>query len=335
MKEGLHGQFTQIFELCEYILDNSQDSNLLSITLKTLLRFLLWIPIGYIFETKLIETLAVRFFPAQIFQNDTLRCLSEIGSIKLVDQPQAYNAKFVSMFQAVIGQVTTLITPETNVNQVYASGNGQAQTFIRYLTIFLTSCLNQHLELLENGDPQTSGALYQAVVLLLQISEVSDRIIFKICLEYWSSLVTELFQTKQRLGGITGGLNIGQLASQQAPQRLQKYAAVLSQLRVVLIDQMPKPEEVIIVEDENGQAVRVSLRDSDSITLYYNMRDCLVWLTHLDAMDTNRIMVDKLTREGEKLLSLNNGQESRWSSHSLNTLCWAIGSISGIIYILI
>lgn len=37
--------------------DNSQNAPLVGSTLETLLRFLNWIPLGYIFETKLINTL--------------------------------------------------------------------------------------------------------------------------------------------------------------------------------------------------------------------------------------------------------------------------------------
>jgi exportin-1 len=42
----------------------------------------------------------------------------------------------------------------------------------------------------------------------------------------------------------------------------------LSQLRLVLIGKMAKPEEVLIVEDENGQIVREFARDTDDIILY-------------------------------------------------------------------
>ena len=40
-----------------YLQDNSQNAPLVGSTLETLLRFLNWIPLGYIFETKLITTL--------------------------------------------------------------------------------------------------------------------------------------------------------------------------------------------------------------------------------------------------------------------------------------
>jgi exportin-1 len=60
MKQNLNKEFGLIFSLCDYILQNSTDVTLLSTTLKTLLRFLQWIPVVFIFETKLIETLALK-----------------------------------------------------------------------------------------------------------------------------------------------------------------------------------------------------------------------------------------------------------------------------------
>lgn len=48
-----------------------------------------------------------------------------------------------------------------------------------------------------------------------------------------------------------------------------------------------------------------------------------VYLTHLDYADTERIMTDKLHNQV-------NGSE--WSWKNLNTLCWAIGSISGAMH---
>lgn len=57
---NLNKEFSLIFQLCQYVLGVSQDPVLLNTTLSTLQRFLSWIPVGYIFETNLIELLAVK-----------------------------------------------------------------------------------------------------------------------------------------------------------------------------------------------------------------------------------------------------------------------------------
>ncbi|CAF5218144.1 unnamed protein product, partial [Rotaria magnacalcarata] len=58
--------------------DKSRHPPLLLVTLETLLRFLSWIPLGYIFETNMVNTLIETFFTVPMFRNVTLRCLTEI-----------------------------------------------------------------------------------------------------------------------------------------------------------------------------------------------------------------------------------------------------------------
>lgn len=57
LKSSFHNAFSQIFQLCQYVLISSQRPSLLLATLQTLLKFLNWIALGYIFETDLIPVL--------------------------------------------------------------------------------------------------------------------------------------------------------------------------------------------------------------------------------------------------------------------------------------
>lgn len=50
---------------------------------------------------------------------------------------------------------------------------------------------------------------------------------------------------------------------------------LLLQLRRVMISRMAKPEEVLVVENEQGEVVREFMKDTDSINLYKNMRETL------------------------------------------------------------
>lgn len=303
-----------VFCVSDYVLDHSTDPALLTATLQTLLRFLHWIPIGYIFETKLISTLCLKFFPVAQFQNDTLVCLSEIGGLKLKEdlapgvmptpaqmaaaaESSKYNSSFINLFLAVMSQVCKLITPDTDIASVYATGNDSAQTFIRHLAIFITSFLKAHITLVENESDATRAALGQTISILLRISRVDDTDIFKIVLEYWNVLVTDLYNTQRqfiaqhagRLGaaggllvGATPGLtpmtslgstlNSGLTSGTNAP-RLAMYLKSLAELRFVMIGKMAKPEEVLIVEDENGEIIRAPSKDTDAITLYKSMRE--------------------------------------------------------------
>lgn len=93
---------TQQFSSVIYLLqDNSQNASLVGSTLETLLRFLNWIPLGYIFETNLISSLVDKFLDVPMFRNVTLKCLTEISGI----QAQQYTAHFSTLFQITINKL--------------------------------------------------------------------------------------------------------------------------------------------------------------------------------------------------------------------------------------
>ncbi len=69
------------------------------------------------------------------------------------------------------------------------------------------------------------------------------------------------------------------------------YSRVLSRVRRVMISKMAKPEEVLVVQDDNGEVVRETTKDTDAIAQYKTMRETLVYLTHLDYDDTEQIML--------------------------------------------
>lgn len=79
----------------------------------------------------------------------------------------------------------------------------------------------------------------------------------------------------------------------------------------------------MLVEEQDEEIVPVTMKDTDSIALYNSMRETLIYLTHLDYEDTQQIMLQKLDAQVDV------SPASEWSWGRLNTLCWAIGSISG------
>lgn len=60
LKNSMCGEFSEIFQLCSEVLEKAQKASLIKATLETLLRFLNWIPLGYIFETSIIDMLLTR-----------------------------------------------------------------------------------------------------------------------------------------------------------------------------------------------------------------------------------------------------------------------------------
>mmetsp|Transcript_55895 Transcript_55895/g.118874 ORF Transcript_55895/g.118874 Transcript_55895/m.118874 type:complete len:1093 (-) Transcript_55895:163-3441(-) len=324
MKESLNSEFAAIYHLCEFILDHSQRPSLLNVTLQTLQRFLTWIPLGFIFQTSLLDTLLSKFFPEPMFRNDTLDCLTEIGS--LAELEPEYDPIFQKLFGGFLAQLGNIFSPETDLVQPFKNGSEDDCVFIQRVALFMAGFLKSHLKALETPDTQQS--LITGLFYLVRVSEVDDVEIFRICLEAWHMIVHDLYQTENECKVRGGGgpmtssvFNVGgNGSSNSAASRKYMYGPVLTGVRQVMIAKMAKPEEVLIVEDENGDIVRETTKDTDVIAQYKTMRETLVYLTHLNCDDTESIMLSKLTAQV-------NGTE--WSWNNLNTLCWAIGSISG------
>lgn len=308
LKDTMCAEFSAIFHLCQFVLENSQNPPLVNATLETLLRFLNWIPLGYIFETKLINTLIFKFLSVPMFRNVTLKCLTEVAGVTVSN----YDEMFVNLFVQTMQQLEVMLPLQTDIKSAYAYGQDQEQNFIQNLALFLCTFLKEHANLAESTNLRID-LLRNALRYLVLISEVEEVEIFKICLEYWNSLASELY----RLVPYTSTQPIF-LAN-----RKSLYQEVLNKVRYIMISRMAKPEEVLVVENDNGEVVREFMKDTDSINLYKNMRETLVYLTHLDYADTERIMTIKLQNQV-------NGSE--WSWKNLNTLCWAIGSISGAMH---
>ena len=318
MKESLNGEFASIYHLCEFILEHSQRASLLRVTLQTLQRFLTWIPLGFIFQTQLIDTLLNKFFPQPLFRNDALECLTEIGN--LTDLEPQYDHLFQKLFSGLLVRLGEIFTPETDLTSAYENGSEEDCIFIQRLALFLSGFVKAHLSVLEKTESQQS--LIQGLFYLVRVSEVPDTEIFKICLEAWYMIAQDLYQAEHKsssIGHHSGMLNLGSNGN-SGSSRKYMYGPVLTGVRQVMISKMAKPEEVLVVEDENGDIVRETTKDTDVIAQYKTMRETLVYLTHLNCDDTETIMLAKLTEQVDG---------TQWSWNNLNTLCWAIGSISG------
>ncbi|NXS08542.1 XPO1 protein, partial [Neodrepanis coruscans] len=208
----------------------------------------------------------------------------------------------------------------TNIRLAYSNGKDDEQNFIQNLSLFLCTFLKEHGLLIEKR-LNLRETLMEALHYMLLVSEVEETEIFKICLEYWNHLAAELYRESPFSTSASPLLSGSQHFD--VPPRRQLYLPVLSKVRLLMVSRMAKPEEVLVVENDQGEVVREFMKDTDSINLYKNMRETLVYLTHLDYADTERIMTEKLHNQV-------NGTE--WSWKNLNTLCWAIGSISGAMH---
>ncbi|CAK5022987.1 unnamed protein product [Meloidogyne enterolobii] len=312
LKQQFCGQFEEVFMLCYEILENSDNAQLVYATLSTLHGFLDWIPVGY-------------FLPFPAFRSISVQCLVEISSISTEDSPQ-YGSRLVHLLKSVMNIISQQLPLTVDFADSYAKGRSEDQKFISDFAQLIGTFLKEHsnlVEVLELNPTQEQLEVKQAHALalkyLLKIGQVEDVEVFKICLDYWNWLTMELFRESPFEQSEHPLMDTLRRYNRNESPRRKIYAEVLSDLRVLMISRMAKPEEVIIVLNENNEAVRELVKDTDSMMLYKTMRETLVLLTHLDYRDTELKMTEKLQNQV-------NGTE--WSWKNLNTLCWAIGSIS-------
>ncbi|KAK0203228.1 CRM1 C terminal-domain-containing protein [Desarmillaria ectypa] len=316
LKQQMWNEFSEIFKLCSEILAEANKVSLVKATLETLYKFLNWIALGYIFETQIIELLVNRFLEPPDSRNVTLRCLAEIARLPAPE----YNDRVIFIYTSVMAAMSRIIPIYANIAEVYKNAGPSDEELVLNLALFLTNFFGEHLELIENDAHREillSGHAY-----LVKISAVEEREVFKICAEYWAKLLSSLYNevTALPIGNLS--LSLAGIPHVLGDLKMRKdiYAEVLSNLRLVVIERMVKPEEVLVVENDEGEIVREHLKEIDTIVLYKSMRELLIYLTHLDVVDTEAILTRKLAKQVD-------GTE--WSWQNLNTLCWAIGSISG------
>lgn len=146
LKQTMCAEFSQIFQLCQEVLTTADQPSLVHATLETLLRFCNWIPLGYIFETNLIDTLRTRFLSAPEFRNITLQCLTEIGGLQtgVAGQP-TYEEQLVKMFTEVLTTIADIIPVTLDLKTTYPSSNSRDQQFVQNLALFLCNFFGTHL----------------------------------------------------------------------------------------------------------------------------------------------------------------------------------------------
>lgn len=247
---------------------------------------------------------SLQFLNVPIFRNITLKCLTEIAGVTVT----TYDDVFVMLFVNVMRQLEQILPLDTNIREAYAAGGDQEQNFIQNLAIFLCTYLKEHGQFIEKK--QLNELLLKALHYLVLISEVEEVEIFKICLEYWNALAMDLY----RANPFAPPTPLFMVKNMTLPSRRLFYCPVLTKVRYIMISRMAKPEEVLVVENENGEVVREFMKDTDSINLYKNMRETLVYLTHLDYMDTERIMTEKLQNQV-------NGTEWSWKNLNAVNIC--------------
>lgn len=340
LKDTLNLQFETIYALCNSVFQShiaqpgSVRPSLLKTTLTTMANFMEWIPLGYVFETDLIQLLLVHFWDPVDYRIECVKCLNEIACLHT--GVQQYQPQLVRCFQGCVEKIQQL--PE-NTPEAVANLQGPQrifwEVFHNQVALLLTGFLKHNMAAME----AQQNYMIPALNYLVRITSAPNEETFKLCVEFWQTFSGKVFleshqrklqpppQTSPLLLDGTPGLGVTiDLAGLQARQKA--YGPVLEKVRWVIISKMAKPPEVTIKENEEGHIVRAEEEDTDEVALYKMMREALVYLTHLDPANMEHIMLHNLSQEC-MTANLSQTSQEHWVPTRLNRLCWAIGSISG------
>lgn len=221
-------------------------------------------------------------------------------NLDIVDQQ--YNDIIFNIYSVVTREMIRIIPSDVDISQLYKTSCNDDQHFIEALAIFLTTFLAKYRQLVEttNGG---QASIHQILYYLLTISRVHEREIWKICLECWGKLTYDVVQDMNH-------------------NQLTPYEDVLKQLGLVLIENMVKPDDVFVIENDDGEITRDFVKQSDTTVLSKSMRDVFSSLTNLYPTYIQNIIQEKLAHVLKSTV---------WSWDELFRVCWAIGSISGAI----
>jgi exportin-1 len=127
LKTNFAQDFTTIYQLCDYILKNHISTpgtvkiSLVKSTLKTLLTFLSWMPLTYVFVSDLIEQILLVLVTDRKFTNLVLKCLSEIAGLEFqnlgnADDQRHIQMKMLSMISVFMQKIQEMVYVKIDMN---------------------------------------------------------------------------------------------------------------------------------------------------------------------------------------------------------------------------
>ena len=97
-----------------------------------------------------LELLSTKFMTSPDTRAITLKCLTEVSNLKIPQDNDLIKRQTVLFFQNTLQQIATSVMPVTaDLKATYANANGNDQSFLQDLAMFLTTYLARNRALLE------------------------------------------------------------------------------------------------------------------------------------------------------------------------------------------
>lgn len=115
LMDQLTAQFQEVYDTCMFVLKSyiaspaGMRETLVQQTLKCLAHFLKWVPLGFIFETDLIETLLQHFWEPVQYRPECIRCVTEMASLQLSpEEAAAFKHRLAALWIELVTRVVAL-----------------------------------------------------------------------------------------------------------------------------------------------------------------------------------------------------------------------------------
>lgn len=293
----------EIKNLCFFVIKKNEvfffsNSMFLQCVLRTFKKILEISPNGFLIQKDFIDILILLCFYPQ-FGNDSIKCLIEIFSSKKF----SFDCSFFDIKYNFIIQFLEVFPISSDWVKFFILTTQECKDFLKNSTLFLLSFVEKLIE--ENVfEFFESECFLISGKIILKLSCLPDFEIFKICVDWWETIIS-LFEFRKKY-----------------LQSNDRFSVILEDFKTVLIGRMPKPEEVLIIEGDFGEMTQESAEDTDAKNFHAKSKNLLSILTKRESLSTRKVLLKKM----ENMINHQNP-----SKKILNTLSWSVGAISEIL----
>lgn len=326
--EKMGGEMKSIYDICAFVGQayiSSKDQvglSLIRSMIETLTAYIEWMPSEYLFLTDLLDTIVAPLLFEKRLCVLALKCFGEVFSedhlkFSTVSQNNidATKRKAFFCFSKVVEAANQVIpghnsfederlhlissrSPDLNFFEIYSSS----------LSYVLTSFIKGSASWIEGSivSLDTERALREGLKLIVKLTEVRNPIIFKTTIEFWKFLVA------------------GLISMPSSPLNLNSFKTIcdasVKDAILVIVTRVPKPQEMLIYIDEEGNPRKETLVNSETAEIYEMVRDIL-----RNYAKSNSTALENII--SMKYESVNSQQKLNFDS--LNSICWAVGTLAG------
>lgn len=290
-------QFGLIIPVIEFALDSTDNPNLINTVLCSLKTFLETIDESIFLGTgKIFSTICEKLLPDHRF---TINCISVFGELvsRTVLLPDLNIVQLFTATTQCLARFFPVPSPDISFN-IYSVEVPDRANFIHLFTSSMSSFIKSYQQTLEASTAAESYFVVLQWMFNVTQNADSDDIDFSTCMNMWHSISRNVYTD---------------MANTVSPI----YNTLFPALRRLCISRMVCPNEVIYIIDDDGiHSHKNNIQSQNSIT-YTNMREMLVYLTHLDQEDMLNALLEKIgsIKESTDLFA------------DINSLCWAAGCL--------